>query len=205
MKDLVISVAILFGMAMISNVVAGSPEIPDAKKLSDKVETMSHSSNIPADSTNLNLQIRDSAERSRTTAYSDVEMFEKTVNIIKEYESLHKAEHYPLVGYGHKVRKGEKYSRGVELSAREADRLLRKDLREYVKMYSKHGSDAYLLAALAYNCGHGRVDKSQVIAKLKRGDRDIRNAYLSHSRAGGKFHRQLYERRKTEFNALYVP
>lgn len=135
---------------------------------------------------------------------SDEELFERTVGIIKKYESLHKAHHYPLIGYGHKVRKGDKYRPGVELSEREADKLLRKDLRMYVDMCRDYGTDAYLLAALAYNCGHGRVNRSRVIAKLRNGDRNIREAYLSIARAGGKFRRQLYERRIEEFDALFV-
>lgn len=132
-------------------------------------------------------------------------LFEKAVEIIKKYESLHKASHWPYVGYGHRVRKGDGFTRGRELSESEADRLLRKDLRIYVDLYKNFGKDAILLAALAYNCGNGRVDASPVLRKLKSGDRDIRDAYLSHSRSGGKFRRQLHKRRIEEYDALFIP
>lgn len=136
---------------------------------------------------------------------SEEVLFERAVDIIKEMESLHKAKHWPYVGYGHRARKGDGFTRGVELSEKQADKLLRKDLRVYLDMYKDFGKDAVLLAALAYNCGNGRVNSSDVLKKLKSGDRDIRDAYLSHSRAGGKFRRQLYNRRIAEYEALYIP
>lgn len=149
--------------------------------------------------------VEEVGEVAEKPTVSEAEMYERTVDIIKKYESLHRAEHWPYIGYGHKVRKGDKYAEGVELSKKQADLLLRKDLDVYLDMYKDFGRDAYLLAALAYTCGHGRVNKSTVLAKLKRGDRDIRDAYLAHSRAGGKFRKQLYERRVEELESLYIP
>lgn len=60
-----------------------------------------------------------------------------------------------------------------------------------------------LLGALAYNCGPGVVNKSTVLKKLKRGDRNIFKSYTSHCRYKGKFHKGIYTRRLTEFAALY--
>lgn len=140
-----------------------------------------------------------------TTEPDENELFEKAVGIIKNFESLHKASAWPYVGYGHRVRPGDGFKRGVALSERQAENLLRKDLKEYVKMYSSYGRDAILLAALAYNCGQGRVNHSEVVRLLKNGSRDIRNAYLSHSRSGGKYRKQLHERRVVEFESLFVP
>jgi GH24 family phage-related lysozyme (muramidase) len=132
-------------------------------------------------------------------------LFEKAVVIIKNYESLHKANNWPYVGYGHRVRKGDHIKKGSVLSEKEADKLLRKDLRECMERYKEYGKDAVLLAALAYNCGPGRVNHSPVLKKIKSGDRNIRKAYLAHSTAGGKFRKQLYERRTVEIESLYIP
>ncbi len=150
-------------------------------------------------------QATPSISEDKSVAITEEALFEKAVEIIKKYESLHKASHWPYVGYGHRVRKGDGFTRGHELSETEADRLLRKDLGIYVDLYKNFGKDAILLAVLAYNCGNGRVDASPVLRKLKRGDRDIRDAYLSHARSGGKFRRQLHKRRIEEYNTLFIP
>ena len=79
--------------------------------------------------------------------------FERAVLIIKKFETLHKPKHWPYVGYGHQVQPGEPYHRGVQLTERQADILLRKDLRKFCALYSQYGKDSILLACLAYNCG----------------------------------------------------
>ena len=54
--------------------------------------------------------------------------FERAICCIKYYEGIHRKKDYPYVGYGHKLRPGEHYSSNMSL--READALLRKDLKE---------------------------------------------------------------------------
>lgn len=130
--------------------------------------------------------------------------FERAVLIIKKFETLHKPKHWPYVGYGHQVQPGEPYRRGVLLTERQADILLRKDLRKFCALYSQYGKDSILLACLAYNCGPGVVNKSSVLKKLKSGNRDIFKAYTSHCRYKGKFHKQLHKRRLTEWIVLFV-
>ena len=131
--------------------------------------------------------------------------FERAVLIIKKFETLHKPKHWPYVGYGHQVQPGEPYRRGVQLTERQADLLLRKDLRKFCALYSQYGKDSILLACLAYNCGPGVVNKSSVLKKLKSGNRDIFKAYTSHCRYKGKFHKGLYNRRLTELAVLFIP
>lgn len=131
--------------------------------------------------------------------------FERAVLIIKKFETLHKPKHWPYVGYGHQVQPGEPYRRGVQLTERQADALLRKDLKKFYALYSQYGKDSILLACLAYNCGPGVVNKSTVLKKLKSGNRDIFKAYTTHCRYKGKFHRGLYNRRCMELAALFVP
>lgn len=135
----------------------------------------------------------------------ELPLFERAVLIIKHFETLHKPCHWPYVGYGHQVQPGEPYRRGVQLTEKQADALLRKDLRKFCAMYSKYGKDSVLLGALAYNCGPGVVNKSSVLKKLKSGNRDIIfKSYTSHCRYKGKWHKGLYTRRITEIAALFV-
>ena len=133
----------------------------------------------------------------------ELPLFERAVLIIKKFETMHKPKHWPYIGYGHQVQPGEPYRRGIQLTEAQADALLRKDLAKFVSLYKDYGKDAVLLGALAYNCGPGVVNKSSILKKLKAGDRNIFKAYTSHCRYKGKVHKQLHQRRMTEFAALY--
>lgn len=133
----------------------------------------------------------------------DLPPFERAVIIIKKFETLHRPKDYPYVGYGHRVLPGEPYWRGVQLTEKQADALLRKDLQKFVSLYKAYGKNALLLGVLAYNCGPGVVNKSTVLKKLKSGNRDIFKAYTAHCRYKGKFHKQLHQRRLTEYLCLY--
>lgn len=130
--------------------------------------------------------------------------FERAVLIIKKFETLHKPKHWPTICYGHVVQRGEQFVRR-QYSEREADALLRHDYAKFCEIYKEYGRDKYILAALAYNIGPGAVNKSSVIKKLRSGDRNIFKAYTSHCRYKGKFHKQLHQRRLTEFAALFIP
>lgn len=133
----------------------------------------------------------------------DLPPFERAVIIIKKFETLHRPKDYPYVGYGHRVLPGEPYRRGVQLTEKQADALLRKDLLKFVSLYKAYGKDALLLGVLAYNCGPGVVNKSTILKKLKSGNRDIFKSYTAYCRYKGKFHKQLHQRRLTEFAALF--
>lgn len=136
----------------------------------------------------------------------DLPIFERLVIIVKHYETLHNGNStWPYVGYGHMKLPGEKYYKGYKMSEREADSLLRKDLRKFCGLYEQYGKDKYLLGALAYNCGPGVVNKSTVLRLLKSGNRNIFKAYTSHCHYKGKWHRGLYTRRITELGALFIP
>lgn len=135
----------------------------------------------------------------------ELPLFERAVLIIKKFETLHKPKHWPYVGYGHCVQPGELYRRGCQLTERQADALLRKDLRKFVSLYKHMGErNAILLGTLAYNIGPGAVNRSTVYKKLKRGDTNIYKEYTSHCHYRGKFHKQLYKRRMTEIIALFI-
>lgn len=143
------------------------------------------------------------AEQRKNRSIMELPPFERAILIIKKFETLHKPKHWPYVGYGHQVQRGEPYRRGVQLTERQADILLRKDLRKFCALYSQYGNDSILLACLAYNCGPGVVNKSSVLKKLKSGNRNIFKSYTSHCRYKGKFHKQLHQRRIMEIMILF--
>lgn len=134
--------------------------------------------------------------------YTDQE-FEQAVELIKKYESLNSAKHWPYVGYGHRVQPGEKFRKGVALTESQADELLRKDLKKLVDYYSKFGKDSLILGVLAYNVGPGNVNKSSIMQLLKSGNRNIRDAFTSMCKYRGKEHKQIKKRRIEEFAALF--
>ncbi|MDE5868640.1 MAG: hypothetical protein K2H18_00265, partial [Muribaculaceae bacterium] len=119
-------------------------------------------------------------------------------------EGLHSPKHWPLIGYGHLVKPGEKYSRTKALSEKEAEALLRKDLLKNCAVFREFGKDSLLLGVLAYNIGSGNTLKSSVVKKLKSGNRDIKENYLSHCRYKGKPLSGLKKRRIEEFDALFI-
>lgn len=130
--------------------------------------------------------------------------FEKAVKVIKKYEGLHRNKGQ-LIGYGHKVMKGDKYKRGANLTEAQADKLLREDLAKLCAKYRKFGKDSLILSALAYNCGIGVVAKSNVYKNLLKGNRDIKKSFLAHCRYRGKPLSQLKRRRIEEFETLFIP
>lgn len=143
-------------------------------------------------------------KKSNSSYKKGGEKYEQAVSIIKKYEGLHGRRHWPLIGYGHMVQPGEKYSRGVVLSESEADALLRKDLDKFIALYKDvSDADALLLAVLSYNIGPGNVKRSNVYARLKSGNRNIESDYLAHSRYRGKRHAQIYQRRQEELSELF--
>ena len=97
------------------------------------------------------------------------------------------------------------------MTKRQADALLRKDLRKFCAMFWQFGKDSLLLATLAYNVGPYRllgsekIPKSKLIRKLEAGDRNIYREYIAFCKYKGKRHAMLLKRRKAEFALLYVP
>ena len=90
-----------------------------------------------------NAQARMPTERPASTPASIFELppFERAVCCIRFYEGMHRAKDYPYVGYGHKLRPGERYS--ANMSTYEAEQLLRKDLRALCAMFRSYGQDSH--------------------------------------------------------------
>ncbi len=135
---------------------------------------------------------------------------ERAVVIIKQYQTLHRPEHRPTNGYGHVVRPGEPYRKGVQLTERQADALLREDLRKFCALFNKYDADSLLLACLSYNCGPARVmggkgaEKSRLLRKIESGSRNILPEYLAFCHFRGKVHKRLRQRRFVEYIVLSV-
>ena len=136
-------------------------------------------------------------------------LFERAVRCTKYFEGWHSEKHYPYVGYGHQLQPGERYSART-MTERQADALLRKDLRKFCAMFRQFGRDSLLLATLAYNVGPYRllgsrkIPKSTLIRKLEAGDRNIYREYIAFCHYKGKRHAMLLKRRKAEFALLYI-
>ncbi len=136
--------------------------------------------------------------------------FERAVCCIKYYEGIHRKKDYPYVGYGHKLQPGENYSSNMSLA--EADKLLRKDLKNFCGMFSSYGKDSLLLAALAYNVGPYRIlgskkkyHKSTLLKKIEAGIRDFKSDYVQFCHWKGKKIPSIERRRYAEWLLLYVP
>jgi len=131
--------------------------------------------------------------------------FERAVLIIKYYETLHRPEHWPTIGYGHVVQPGEPYRKGVQLTERQAEALLRQDLRKFCAMYRSYGVDSLLLACVSYNCGPARImggkgyKKSRLLRKIESVSRDVLSDYMSFCHYNGKIHKGLRRRRWIEY------
>ena len=114
-----------------------------------------------------------------------------------------------LVGYGHKLQKGEHFS--SNMPEWQADSLLRADLMAQFNRFKCYGKDALLLSLLAYNVGAGRIPgtktqrKSQLLRKIESGDRNDIQEYLSFCHYKGKILRGLVKRRRGEFLLFFLP
>ena len=130
--------------------------------------------------------------------------FERACILIRHYESLHKPHHWPVIGFGHVVQKHENYKKR-QYSHAEANDILKKDLAKLCAHYRAYGADSLLLACLAYNVGSGRVNKSDLVKKLKSGNRNIHKDYTSFCRHQGRKIESLFRRRWLELELFFKP
>lgn len=161
-------------------------------------------------SVNAQSQKPSESNNAASNALFELPPFERAVCCIRFYEGLHRKKDYPYVGYGHKLRPEERYS--SNMTALEAEELLRKDLRELCAMFRSYGKDSLLLATLSYNIGpykvlgcKGRYPKSTVLKKLEAGDRNIRDDYVKYCRWKGKRVPSIERRRYIELMLLFTP
>lgn len=75
-------------------------------------------------------------------------LFERLVTSTKYFEGWHTQSKTPgHVGYGHKIQQGEHFRNS--LTRRQADSLLRSDLIQHYRLYSRYGKDALLLSEIS--------------------------------------------------------
>lgn len=160
----------------------------------------------------INVSAKDKQQNSNITSkeYSSLyslSKFERAVLLIKHCEGMHSQKDYPYVGYGHRLQPGEKLT--SKITKRQADSLLRSDLKKLCFLFRDYGSSTILLATLAYNCGHVSIlgDKnkpeSRLIQKIKRGEKDIENEYITFCKWKGKVIPSIKRRRWIELRLLY--
>ena len=129
------------------------------------------------------------------------DLFDEAVQLIKRHEGWHHARDQPYVGYGHRLLPSDTF--GSDIKESFADSLLRSDLRKKCAVFRRFGVDSLLLGVLAFNVGEGRVLQSKLVRKLKAGDRNIREEYLSFRMADGRVVRALERRRTEEYELLF--
>ena len=135
--------------------------------------------------------------------------FERDVVCIKYFEGLHRVKDYPYVGYGHRIQPGERFR--LPLTHKQADALLRKDLRKLCRIFRSYGKDSLILATLAYNVGYGTLmgnekrPKSSLVQKIEQEERDILSLYIDFCKWNGKRIPSIRRRRWVEYKLLHVP
>ena len=155
-------------------------------------------------------QISRQEETDGQAAIYRLPLMERAFLCTRYFEGWHDQSCYPYIGWGHRLQPGERYSART-MTKRQADALLRKDLRKFIAMFRRFGSDSILLGTLAFNVGPAKLlggngySKSTLIRKLEAGDRNIYREYVAFCNYKGKRHAMLLKRRKAEFALLYVP
>lgn len=150
---------------------------------------------------------KDSVVAAKKEIFERDSLFDLAVSIIKKYEGWHTAKNYPYVGYGHKLLKNDTFNHNI--SEEFATELLKKDLRQKCSVFREFGKDSLILGVLAYNIGEYKIKggygykESMLAKKLRSGDRDVREEYVSHCRWKGRAIPSIKKRRIEEFNKLY--
>ena len=123
------------------------------------------------------------------------------------HEQWHTRKHYPYIGYGHRIQPGENLA--YPITERQADSLLRSDLRKNCALFRKDGADSLLLGCVSNNCGCasllGNSNKLQstVFTKLDAGNRNILYDLLDFCHYKGKRHPYILRRRWMEYLLLF--
>lgn len=115
------------------------------------------------------------------------------------------------IGYGHTSAAGPpKVSKGMKITASEADAILSRDLSSFEKAVNGavkvplNQNEFDALASFAFNVGGGNFKKSSVLRKLNAGDRKgAADALLLWNKADGKVMKGLTKRRQEE-RALFL-
>ena len=102
---------------------------------------------------NVSAQTKD---KEKAESIRDLPLFEKAVRCTRYFEGWHSEKHHPYVGWGHRLQKGEAYSART-MTRRQANAILREDLRKFCAMFRRFGADSLLLGTLAFNVGPAKL------------------------------------------------
>ena len=84
----------------------------------------------------------------RQAAIYRLPLMERAFLCTRHFEGWHDQSCY--VGWGHRLQKGESYSART-MTKRQADALLRKDLRKFIGIFRNFGRDSLLLSEISDN------------------------------------------------------
>lgn len=90
-----------------------------------------------------------SLHQPHTSSIYSLSDFDKAVACIKFYEGIHTKKDYPYIGYGHCIQPGEKLN--WSLTKKQADALLRSDLKKLCAIFRGYGVDSLLLSEISDN------------------------------------------------------
>ena len=100
--------------------------------------------------------------------------FERAVRCIKFYEGFHQKRHYPYIGYGHRLLPGERLT--WRLTEKQADSLLRSDLRKLCALFRSYGKDSLLLSEISDNRYESTPNLRNMATNLRRSFRKSSSA-----------------------------
>ena len=98
---------------------------------------------------------RDSRQEGtdRQAAIYRLPLMERAFLCTRYFEGWHDQSCYPYIGWGHRLQPGERYSART-MTKRQADALLRKDLRKFIAMFRRFGADSLLLSEISDNSSY---------------------------------------------------
>ena len=124
------------------------------------------------------------------------------LNVIKKYEGL-KLEAYLCpakvltIGYGST---GSHVKRGMKITEKEAEELLKKDLERFekgvlklVKVPLSQGQFDSLVS-FSFNCGLGALEKSTLLKKINSNDSTAKNEFIKWIKVNGQVYEGLLRR-----------
>lgn len=121
---------------------------------------------------------------SKVLTIFELPPFERAVCCIRYYEGLHRKKDYPYVGYGHRLQPGERYS--SEMTASEAEALLRKDLKELCSLFRPYGKDSLLLSEISDNSRErSQIHYGTARLRYKEKDKTLEGTYWTDRKSVG--------------------
>lgn len=176
---------------------------------------MSISNNIKAPNLS-NVQMNDAVENisynieleriSDSISKDSVCLFNKAVKLIKESEGWHDASHYPYVGYGHKLLKGDDFDHNISESF--AEKILIKDLISKMDHFKELPYRKRLLMGLiSYNIGEFKIKNSSAYKLISKQEtinlKELKEKYIVWNMWNGKRIASIKRRRIREFNLIF--